>query len=431
MLHFIAGGSAVFSFEPLQYEVIADSAQPAVWSIHDTRSTKRNLTMSKLRVVCVAPGKTVCGGISRLIEKIEHSFPADIAFEVIPSCSNYIDDGGRLGWNASRQIVRFLSCVARVLCRALFARSTIFHLHFSHRGSTLRKGLVCIMLRSLGRTYIIHGHAYEDSIVHPWLPGAIKRALFWGLGGARTLIALTPLWRQYYIEKGIVAADRVLVLPNPAKIPDNVPLREGKDHLDFLFLGRVGTRKGTFDLISAFAALPLHIRRQCHLTIAGDGEIDQARLLVANLGCTDFSTVLDWISGDRVDQLLAQADALFLPSRAEGMSMSLLEGLAWGLAVVTTTVGGAGEFLLEDQNCIIVEPGDVHGISSAMVMLVESRDLRCRLGREARSTAKRFGVDEYVKRLADLYRELATATISVVPTGLDEVQAKLNCNRTE
>jgi glycosyltransferase involved in cell wall biosynthesis len=208
----------------------------------------------------------------------------------------------------------------------------------------------------------------------------------------------------------------VLVLPNPAKIPDKVPPREGRGRLEFLFLGRVGTRKGTFDLISAFAALPLPVRRRCHLTIAGDGEIDQARSLLADLGCADFSTVLGWISGDRVDQLLAQADVLFLPSRAEGMSMSLLEGLAWGLAVVTTSVGGASEFLLEDHNCIIVEPGDVHGISSAMVMLVESRDLRHKLGRGARNTAKRFGVDEYVKRLAGLYRELASATISIVPT---------------
>lgn len=373
--------------------------------------------MSTARVVCVAPGKTVRGGISRLIGKIENSFPADVEFQVIPSCSGYIADGRLVGWNSLKQVACFLTCLVRVLYRAVLTRSTIFHLHFSHRGSTLRKGLICIMLRLLECTYIIHGHACEDAIVPTWLPAPIRKALFWGLGGARQLIVLTPFWRQYYIEKGIVRADKVLVLPNPAKIPDQVPTREGRGRLEFLFLGRVGTRKGTFDLISAFAALPLPVRRRCHLTIAGDGEIDQARSRLADLGCADFSTVLGWISGERVDQLLAQADVLFLPSRAEGMSMSLLEGLAWGLAVVTTSVGGASEFLLDDHNCILVEPGDAHGISSAMVMLVENGDLRRRLGREARNTAKRFGADEYVKRLAGLYRELASATISIVPSG--------------
>ena len=75
---------------------------------------------------------------------------------------------------------------------------------------------------------------------------------------------------------------------------------------------------------------------------------------------------------------------LSCPSRAEGMSLALLEGMAWDLAVVTTAVGGSQEFLRNDQNCIIVAPNDPPGISSAMMRLVECEELRSRLGREAR-----------------------------------------------
>ncbi len=373
----------------------------------ERRSKKENLTMKRVRVVCIAPAKTVCGGISRLIEKIEHSFPADIDFQVIPSCSNYIGYDQPLGWNSVRQVVCFVSCLLHVLYRAIFTRSTIFHVHFSQRGSTLRKGVICIMLRVLGCRYIIQGHAYEDAIVHTWVPNVVRSALFWGLRGARQLIALTPLWRQYYIEQGIVASNKVVVLPNPAQSPDNVPPRKGSDNLEFLFLGRVGTRKGTFDLISAFAALPLPVRGQCRLTIAGDGEVDKARSLLVDLGCANCVSVLGWVSGDKVDKLLAEADVLLLPSRAEGMSMALLEGMAWGLAVVTTFVGGAREFLVEDHNCIIVQPGDVIGITTAMKRLIQDKNLRWSIGREARTTARSFGVDQYVKRLADLYQGLA------------------------
>jgi glycosyltransferase involved in cell wall biosynthesis len=380
--------------------------------------------MSKVRVVCVAPGNTVRGGISRLIQKIDKAFPASIDFQVIPSCSNYIGDGQPLGWNSVKQIAYFVLCLLRVLHRAAFTRSTIFHLHFSHRGSALRKGVVCIMLRCLKSRYIIHGHAYEDAIVHPWLPSVVRKALFWGFRGAQRLIALTPFWRQYYIEKGVVAPDRALVIPNPAQIPDSVPSREEGDHLELLSLGRVGTRKGTFDLISAFGALPPLVRSRCHLTIAGDGDVEQARSLLSDLGCTNSTSVLGWIGGDRVDQLLAQADVLLLPSRAEGMSMALLEGMAWGLAVVTTSASGASEFLLDDRNCILVEAGDVQGIAIAIERLAQDRNLRQDLGREARNTAKRFGVDQYVKRLADLYQELAGAAISTAPTGIDRVCVK-------
>lgn len=378
-----------------------------------------DIEMNTVRVVCVAPGRTVRGGISRLIEKIEYSFPTYIEFKVVPSCSNSLADIHPLGWIIFKQMGRFLSCLLYVLYRGVFTRSTIFHLHFSHRGSTLRKGIICIMLRALNCTYVIHGHANDDAIVHTWLPRVVKRALFWGLRGARNLIALTPLWRQYYINAGIVTPDNVVVLPNPAQIPHSLPQREGRDYVNFLFLGQIGTRKGTFELITAFVSLPFSIRNRCHLTIAGDGEVEQARARLAEAEREGTASVLGWVNGDRVDQLLAQADVLFLPSRAEGMSMALLEGMAWGLAVVTTSVGGASDFLLDDQNCIIVKAGDVQGIADAMERLIQNRDLRHKLGREASNTAKRFGVDQYVKRLSDFYLELSGVDISIVPHGLN------------
>jgi glycosyltransferase involved in cell wall biosynthesis len=369
-----------------------------------------------VHVICVAPGKTVHGGISRLIGKIEHSFPADIDFQVIPTCSGYIPDLRRFGWNGVKQLVMFVSCLLRVLYRAVFTRSAIFHLHFSQEGSTLRKGILCIILRSLRCTYVVHGHACEDAIVHRWLPNAVTECLFWGLRGAHRFIALTPFWRQYYLDKGIAAPSRVIILPTPAQLPNCVPAREPKHPIEFLFLGRVGVRKGTFDLISAFVELPLPVRSRCRLTIAGDGEVEQARSLIADLGCAGSVTVLGWVGGERVDQLLSQADVLFLPSKAEGMSQALLEGMAWELAVVTTAVGGAQEFLRNDHNCILVAPNDPHGISSAMVRLVENAELRRSLGKEARTTVRRFGIDEYVERLATVYRELAQTTTSMVPS---------------
>ncbi len=51
-----------------------------------------------------------------------------------------------------------------------------------------------------------------------------------------------------------------------------------------LFLGRIGTRKGAFDLIRALAALPEDVRSRCHLTMAGDGEINEARTLARTVG---------------------------------------------------------------------------------------------------------------------------------------------------
>ena len=88
--------------------------------------------------------------------------------------------------------------------------------------------------------------------------------------------------------------------------------------------------------------------------------------------------------------------------------MSLVEAMSWGLAVVSTGVGGAGEFLEQRRNSILVDPGDVQGISSAICELARDPALRLRLGFAARETVSRFSIDSYIVTLSELYEELAT-----------------------
>ena len=122
--------------------------------------------------------------------------------------------------------------------------------------------------------------------------------------------------------------------------------------------------------------------------------------------CVQMS-VLGWVERAEVDRLLMESDALVLPSRAEGMAMSLVEGMSWGLAVIATAVGAHEEFLQSGTNSIVVSPGDVGGISKAMYKLATNPALRLRLGLAGRETAKGFCIDEYVTKLTGMYEELA------------------------
>ena len=59
--------------------------------------------------------------------------------------------------------------------------------------------------------------------------------------------------------------------------------------------------------------------------------------------------------------------------------MALVEAMSWGLPVVTTSVGGAGEFLEQGSNCLLVTPGDVLGISEALAGLARDPAFRQRI----------------------------------------------------
>jgi glycosyltransferase involved in cell wall biosynthesis len=360
-----------------------------------------------IRVANVGPGLSVQGGISRVIALISAHLPSHIGFRLISTFTRFTGDkeaterGSRFG-----QGCVFLLAFTQVLVLAL-GRRTVFHVHFAGRGSLLRKGVICILLRSLRCQYVVHSHAADTNLFQPWLPQSCRRMILWGISGAGRVIVLTQFWHDYYSSVLGLPASRLLLLPNPADLPRVVPDRSRREGLRVLFLGRIGTRKGAFDLIRALAALPEDVRSRCHLTMAGDGEIPEAQTLAAQLGCLDLMTLPGWTGPATVERLLVESDVLVLPSYAEGMAMALIEAMSWGLPVVTTAVGGAGEFLVHGCNCMLVTPGDVQGISNAISELARTPALRQRLGNAARETMSQFSIDNYVLKLCGVYEGLA------------------------
>jgi glycosyltransferase involved in cell wall biosynthesis len=201
-------------------------------------------------------------------------------------------------------------------------------------------------------------------------------------------------------------AEQVIVLPNPVKLPSQVPQRLGSHKVSFVFLGRIGPRKGAFDLIKAFACLSAEQKTRSVLTLAGDGDVEQARTLIKSLNLTDYITVLDWLDQEQRDALLAKADVFVLPSYNEGLPMALLEAMSWGLPVITTPVGGIPEVVTHKQNGLLVNPGDTQQLSEAMQSLIEDENLRLSLGSTARLRVIPLDVKNYLTSLSGVYHSV-------------------------
>ncbi len=212
--------------------------------------------------------------------------------------------------------------------------------------------------------------------------------------------------------------------PDPVKskvnLPSNIPqLRENK-LLKFVFLGRIGKRggaldvaksiisfpkqdKGAFDLIKAFAALPESDRNCAELVLAGNGDLEIAQQLIQELAVEEQITICAWLSPAQRDALLAAADAFILPSYNEGLPMSMLEAMAWGLPVIVTPVGGIPEVVNHNQNGLLVQPGNQEQLVQAMQNLIRDENLRISLGTAARRRVECFDVKNYIASLFALY----------------------------
>ena len=108
-----------------------------------------------------------------------------------------------------------------------------------------------------------------------------------------------------------------------------------------------------------------------------------------------------------IPRLLAAADFGLLTSREEGFSNVILEGMAAGLAMIVTDVGGKAEAVLHGETGFVVPPRNAKAIGDAILEMARNPEQRKRFGAAARKRVeKEFSIDKCVKAHADLYEEM-------------------------
>jgi glycosyltransferase involved in cell wall biosynthesis len=239
------------------------------------------------------------------------------------------------------------------------------------------------------------------------LPAPARRFVNRTLQQANLVIALSSQWRDFFIRECELAASQVTVLANPVRVPARCADRAGKSEVQLLHLGRLGKRKGAYDLVAAFAALPPAVRDRARLVLAGDGDVAQVRELAGKLRVDDRVHVLSWIDPGERDRLLAESDVFVLPSYAEGVPMSLLEAMAAGLPSITTGVGGIPDVFTSGAEGLLVTPGNQAQLRDAMTQIISDESLRLAAGRRAWERARSFDVHAYARSLAELYQRIA------------------------
>lgn len=99
------------------------------------------------------------------------------------------------------------------------------------------------------------------------------------------------------------------------------------------------------------------------------------------------------------------ADVFVMPSLSEGFGMAALEGMAAGLPVIASDVGGLPSFITHGVNGLLVPPGDVEALGSAIEEILEFPDFGAQLAASAKSTAANHDWDRISSQYVELYRQ--------------------------
>ena len=145
-------------------------------------------------------------------------------------------------------------------------------------------------------------------------------------------------------------------------------------------------------------------------TISGIGpDVESARAKADAIGFTSaqvrFTGYADY---DTVPDLYREADVFVSPTYAEGFSNTILEAMAAGLAVVSTHSVGVSDCLRDEENGLLVNPGDVRALTAALRRVVEDDDLRQRLAEAGLEECRRvYSWTAVGRQIMDVYAQVA------------------------
>ena len=322
----------------------------------------------------------------------------------------------RFTWRPDR-IVSYLVSFARVITRArtLVVEEAPDAIH----ANSIRAGLV-MAAATVGLNVPVVWHAHDILPRHP-LSSAVR--IFAALTSRNHILAvshavatrfrgilLRPLHRRVPIQVIHNAVDLDRFQPNSeAKHQIRCELNLSNTQPVIGIVGQLTPRKGQLELIEAFAEVARKTPGAI-LLIVGEALFnrdeeygEQLKRSAASLGVTNRVRFLG--ARDDVPALMRGLDVLVMNSQEEPFGLTVLEGLACGIAVLATSVGGTPEMIRHGENGWLVNRGDHHDLVRGLFTLLQDETLRRQLGSRGRRDAiARFSIERFMTEVLALYR---------------------------
>jgi glycosyltransferase involved in cell wall biosynthesis len=319
--------------------------------------------------------------------------------------------------------------------QALRAGYSVLELDFKKRRTTVSvaHALADYLRRAPGT--LVHAHGARAGLAAAMVPMALRSAFIYTVHGFHFANKFAGVKHLAMVAERIImqrATATVFVSSNdedtarrarllPKRAISQVIYNGGEPTetetepslFDIVFLGRLHFQKNPVILTEILQALaPL----RPSLGIIGTGELEETvRALVNRARLCEQVSFLGELPHAQALRFLARAKLMLLPSRWEGLPISVIEAMHRGLPVVASDVPGTNELVVNGETGFLVPMTDVGAFVSRIGQLLTDEELRVRMGAHALARARsKFSCDGQIKAYAILYER----TVAAVPREL-------------
>ena len=344
---------------------------------------------------CFGGAETMCENLTYALTALGHSVTVVSLYNEKTPIARRMEHSGVRILYLDKKLGLDLSMIPKLVRILRQERPDVVHTHLD----VIKYAVLAARLSGIKRCiHTVHNVAQEEA------EGRLQKivnTLYFKLGWS-VPVALSPEVRRTIVS--------FYGLPE-AKVPmiyNGVDLRKCFPKNDYslsapavlLHVGRFNEQKNHKGLLEAFAKV-LRVFPDCCLKLIGDGALEaETEQYARDLGIRE--KVIFQGNQTNIYPCLQEADLFLLPSKFEGMPMTIIEAMGTGLPVVASAVGGVPDMLEDGTSGMLVSCAP-EAVAEAVLKLLSSEDLRQKLGRNARKDSVRFGADHMAKSYCSIY----------------------------
>lgn len=351
--------------------------------------------LNKIKIINFGPQLDEKGGVVTVINGIIRLKLGDeFVVETIPSTKEKF------------KVITFLKCIWKTIIKFIKEDISIVHVHMASGGSFYRKSIITIISKLFNIPVIIHVHGACFKEFYGGMNYFVRKYCNYIFNKCDKVIVLTEKWEGFF--KNIIEKDKIHIVSNFVFLPEEIKrIEKTEDEKKIiLFLGRLGQRKGTYDLIEAIDKLRVS-NSNFKLILAGDGEIDKCREIVKQKSLEQNIDIVGWINDEEKQKYLENSDILVLPSYFESFGLSLIEAMSYKIPVIASWGGEMSEVVRDGIDGMLINPGNIDELTNKLKDLLCSSILRQQMGNNGYiRVVEKFSSEVAIRNIKKIYFDL-------------------------
>jgi glycosyltransferase involved in cell wall biosynthesis len=346
----------------------------------------------KKRVLMIGTDLNSHGGISRLQKVLVENWDNDKY--TIKHLATHKD-----GTSAYKASIFIKSAIEFLFLLASY-RPHLLHIHFSVNASLIRKSFFVLIGKFINLKVVLHAHtgvfeSYLQTKSHP-----IQNLITSVLNLSDCIISLSH--KEISTYKKYFNHPKIAFVENPIAAQSKSASLE---KAQIISVGRVTREKGAYDLLSA-AERVCNQKLDARFLLVGAGDLQIIEKILSEKSIKTI-TLTGWQPPDAILNYLLDSSIFVLPSYHEGMPMAILEAMSVGLPVISTKINGIPELVADGETGILVTPGDINALESAILKLLNEPETRSSMGEKGKARVETlFSIDVATTKLCQIYDEL-------------------------